>query len=64
MAQYPDDDDRLIGCAELRRLAGGISEATSHKWVQVGTLPKPTYIRGRRYWKEREIRERLGLRSA
>jgi predicted DNA-binding transcriptional regulator AlpA len=36
----------------------GIAERTTDRWVETGELPKPVYIRGRRYWDEQELDQR------
>lgn len=36
----------------------GISDRTVDRWVEAGVLPKPVYIRGRRYWSEKSLNER------
>jgi hypothetical protein len=33
----------------------GRSDRTIARWVEVGLLPKPIYIRGLRYWNEEEL---------
>jgi predicted DNA-binding transcriptional regulator AlpA len=43
-------DDRLIGAAEARRLAGGISDMTLWRWEQAGTIPTALRINRRKYW--------------
>lgn len=43
--------------AELRRIFGGVCQMTIWRWLRDETLefPKPTIIRGRRYWDSAEI---------
>jgi predicted DNA-binding transcriptional regulator AlpA len=38
--------------AEAVRTRYGRSDRTIDLWVQIGELPKPIYIRRRRYWDE------------
>lgn len=41
-----------------------IVDRTVDRWVEAGELPPPIYIRGRRYWLERELERRERERMA
>jgi hypothetical protein len=40
------------------------SDRTIDRWVVVGILPKPFYIRGQKYWDEAEIDARDAARAS
>jgi hypothetical protein len=42
----------------------GICDRTVDRWVEAGVLPKPTYIRRRRYWDLAELGERDEARKS
>ena len=42
----------------LSLLRYGISDRTVDRWTEADELPKPVYIRGRRYWSEESLDER------
>jgi predicted DNA-binding transcriptional regulator AlpA len=43
---------------------GDRSPRTIYRWVAAGILPKPTYIKGRRYWDEDELDAHDAARQA
>lgn len=49
-------NEGLINQAALKRLAGDISDMTVWRWRRAGLLPEPTNIRGRNYWRARDVR--------
>lgn len=51
----PQDED-LIALGRLRRMLGGVSRKTIHKWLCAKILPAPIQVRGRNYWVLGEIR--------
>jgi predicted DNA-binding transcriptional regulator AlpA len=40
-----------------------VSDRTLDRWLAVGELPKPVYIRGRRYWPEKALDARDRMRT-
>ena len=51
----PDDKERPAGLlVSARRLAERYERSTRtiDRWVEVGVLPPPIYIRGRKFWPE------------
>lgn len=47
--------DQLVVSAEVRSLAGGISDMTLWRWVRKGIVPRPLVIERRRYWRRAEL---------
>lgn len=49
--------EKRIASSPVRELCGGISDMTLWRWLNNPELgfPKPTYIVGRRYWREADI---------
>ena len=52
-------DESLITQSTLRQLAGGVSDMTIWRWRKAGLLPKPTTIRNRNYWRNKDVRSFL-----
>lgn len=48
-------DDAFISSTEARRLAGGVSDMTIWRWINLGIIPRPTKIRSRNYWRRGEF---------
>lgn len=53
-------DDQLVTQRQLQRIAGGISAMSVWRWRRAGIIPEPTNIRGRNYWRARDVRAALG----
>lgn len=54
----PTENPVLIPATEMRkRLLGGISDMTLHRWLHDESLnfPRPVYIARRRYWKIADV---------
>ncbi|MCG8097263.1 MAG: transcriptional regulator [Candidatus Thiodiazotropha endolucinida] len=50
----PLDNVTLLSSAQLRQIAGGVSDMTIWRWVKAGIIPKPKKIRKRNYWPKTE----------
>ncbi len=57
-------EDERIPTKEVRRLVGGVSEMTIHRWLHAPAMefPKPRYLGRLRYWSKREIVEWIDSR--
>ena len=53
----------LVTQAEVKRLVGGKSNMTIHRWIGAGVLPPPLKICGRNFWPRRVIAELLARGS-
>ena len=55
--------DEYLTTKHVRARYGGKSEKTIERWVELGVLPPPTWINGRKYWLRSvlEQREREGM---
>jgi predicted DNA-binding transcriptional regulator AlpA len=49
-AQAAQEEDKLVGAADAKKLLGGVSDMTIWRWVRDGVLPDPQKIRNRNYW--------------
>jgi hypothetical protein len=58
-----EDEDDFLPTKRVRARYGGKSEKTIERWIELGVLPPPTWINGRRYWRrsvlEQHERDRL-----
>lgn len=62
-----ESQEVLIASRELRRIFGGITLQTVWRWVQNGTLPAPTKINGRNFWRASDVdalKQGKGARAA
>lgn len=50
-------DDGYLSAKSVRERYDDVSDMTLHRWQHDSDLgfPKPVYINGRRYWKERKL---------
>lgn len=52
-------DDSLVTQPQLKRITGNVSDMTIWRWRRAGLLPEPTNIRGRNYWRARDVHAAL-----
>ncbi len=55
MQDDPFTDETLVTQTKLKAIAGGISDMTVWRWRRAGVIPEPVSIRGRNYWRTRDI---------
>ncbi|NVZ11374.1 hypothetical protein HW932_19165 [Allochromatium humboldtianum] len=48
-------NDALVTQPQLKRITGNVSDMTIWRWRRAGLLPEPTNIRGRNYWRARDV---------
>jgi hypothetical protein len=49
---------KLLGVRAVCARYDNVSSRTIDRWTEAQELPKPIYIRGRRYWEETALNER------
>lgn len=56
---------KRITAGEVRKICGGVSDMSLHRWLNNPEMnfPKPIYIGRRRYWREAEIVQWLDARD-
>jgi hypothetical protein len=50
MYSKSSSQSRFVTARFLQARYGDVCDRTIDRWVEAGVLPKPTYIRNRRYW--------------
>lgn len=57
-------DDALVTQPQLKRITGNVSDMTIWRWRRAGLLPEPMSVRGRNYWRARDVRAALNRMTA
>jgi hypothetical protein len=57
-------DPSFIRSAELKRIAGGVTDETLVRWVRSGVIPEPRYINRQKYWPRAETLKALRARKS
>ena len=67
-AEVPTVNEKYLSARKTRARYGDVSDMTLHRWRRHKNFPAPTYLSGRRYWRERELirweREQQALKAA